>query len=108
MTFVLQTLSWLPVDLAAKACIEVITASSTTQPGSVWHILNASTSTTWETVFAALRAAGIEFEVVSRREWVRRLRESERDVKRNPTYKLLDFFATKVSLLRDPADYFNH
>jgi hypothetical protein len=46
-----------------------------------------------------LGAAGIKFEVVPRREWVRRLRDSERDLKRNPTYKLVDFFAAKVSAL---------
>ena len=43
----------------------------------------------------ALRNAGLKFETVSQREWVRRLRNSEKDPKKNPTMKLLDFFVEK-------------
>lgn len=43
----------------------------------------------------ALRDAGLEFETVSQREWVERLRNSEKDPEKNPTIKLLDFFAEK-------------
>lgn len=95
----MQTLSWLPVDLAAAACIEISSSSAATDPG-VWHILNSSTATTWETVHAALRQAGIEFDVIPRRQWVAKLRDSDSNLERNPTYKLVDFFAAKASLLR--------
>jgi hypothetical protein len=43
----------------------------------------------------ALHDAGLEFETVAQREWVERLRKSEKDPEKNPTIKLLDFFAEK-------------
>lgn len=89
-----KTLSWLPVDLAAKSIVEVI-FSETHRP--LWHILNSSKKTTWETVWNALRTAGIDFDVVSKKEWINRLRKSSPDVTVNPTYKLVDFFGNKVS-----------
>lgn len=66
----------------------------------LWHILNASKKTTWETVWTALRSADIEFDVVSKKEWIARLRKSNPDVTVNPTYKLVDFFSNKVSRLQ--------
>lgn len=48
----------------------------------------------------ALQSAGIEFDVVSKKEWIARLRKSNPDVTANPTYKLVDFFGNKVSRLR--------
>jgi hypothetical protein len=42
-----------------------------------------------------LRDAGLKFETVPQREWVQRLRNSEKDPKKNPTIKLLEFFADK-------------
>lgn len=62
----------------------------------LWHILNSSKKTTWQTVWNALRSAGIEFDVVSKKEWIDRLRKSNPDVSVNPTYKLVDFFGNKV------------
>ncbi|KAJ9094096.1 hypothetical protein QFC21_006197 [Naganishia friedmannii] len=87
-----ETLSWLPVDLAAKSIMEVM---SSPQHQPLWHILNSSTQTSWTTVWTALKAAGVDFEVVSKREWINRLRQSDPDVTVNPTYKLVDFFGNK-------------
>ncbi|KAJ9111498.1 hypothetical protein QFC22_006525 [Naganishia vaughanmartiniae] len=87
-----ETLSWLPVDLAAKSIMEVMYCPRH-QP--LWHILNSSTQTSWPTVWKALKVAGIDFEVVSKREWIIRLRKSNPDVTVNPTYKLVDFFGNK-------------
>ena len=42
-----------------------------------------------------MRKAGLEFETVSQREWVQRLRTGEQDPEKNPTIKLIDFFAEK-------------
>ena len=39
--------------------------------------------------------AGLDFETVSQREWVNRLRNGEKDPEKNPTIKLLDFFTEK-------------
>lgn len=37
----------------------------------------------------------MEFETVSQREWVQRLRKSDKNPEKNPTIKLLDFFTQK-------------
>jgi hypothetical protein len=42
-----------------------------------------------------LRNAGLKFETVSQREWVHRLRNSEKNPEKNPPIKLLDFFVEK-------------
>jgi hypothetical protein len=69
----------------------------------LWHVLNGSKQTTWPTVHKALREAGIDFKVVSPREWMQELRNSSSDLQANPTYKLLDFFGAKVSERRRVA-----
>lgn len=43
----------------------------------------------------ALQRAGLDFRIVSQREWVRLLRESNPNPVENPAFKLLDFFANK-------------
>jgi hypothetical protein len=52
----------------------------------VYHVQN---------LLPALHDAGLEFEIVPQREWVKRLSLSEKDPEKNPTIKLLDFFAEK-------------
>lgn len=88
------------MDFAAKACIQAATAPASATHDAVYHILNASNATTWQTVHNSLRAKGIKFDVLPRREWVQKLRASDPDLQRNPTFKLVDFFAAKVSTKR--------
>lgn len=52
----------------------------------------------WSGVLESFRQAGIKFEAVDRKEWVRRLRESDDDVVKNPTKKLLSFFEGELAL----------
>ena len=66
------------------------------QPSAiVYHVQNSHLFHWTKDLLPTLREAGLEFETVSQREWVRRLRESEKDPEKNPTIKLLDFFAGK-------------
>ena len=101
-----ETPWWLPVDLCAEAIIELgglapvsnQTAAYFQVPDGadvVYHVQNPASVLWTDQVLPALAEAGLKFEVVSQREWVRRLRESEQDPKLNPTIKLLDFFAEK-------------
>jgi hypothetical protein len=55
----------------------------------VFHVLNNNTAGTWEDIVAGLRAGGCEFDEVDRSEWLHRLEDSDPDVTKNPTYKLL-------------------
>jgi hypothetical protein len=64
-------------------------------PKVVYHVQISRTFHWTHDLLPALRAAGLNFEVVSQREWVQRLREGEQDPEKNPTVKLIGFFAEK-------------
>ncbi|KAL1640959.1 putative NRPS-like protein biosynthetic cluster [Diplodia intermedia] len=98
--------AWLPVDACAEAVVELSRAGvgfgewvgeggGGEEAGLVYHVQNSKTFRWTEDLLPALREAGLEFEEVGQREWVRRLREGEQDPKKNPTVKLVDFFAEK-------------
>lgn len=94
--------SWLPVDYAAQTIVELIARSSsnsasTKKTAPCWHVLMPK-NVTWSGVLESFRQAGIKFEAVDRKEWVRRLRESDDDAVKNPTKKLLSFFEGELAL----------
>jgi hypothetical protein len=66
-----------------------------TDASIVYHVQNPQVFHWTHDLLPALHNAGLDFEVVSQREWVTRLRMSEKDPEKNPTIKLLDFFAEK-------------
>lgn len=82
--------SWLPVNLAASAITDLVLATCSAPPGhaQVYHVLNPRVGN-WKDVLEGLKLGGLKFETVDRRVWVKRLEESDSDVGRNPTYKLL-------------------
>jgi carbohydrate kinase (thermoresistant glucokinase family) len=84
--------SWTPVDVVAKAISEI--ALSDAGP-IVANVTNAKTFSWADDLLPALRQAGLAFDEVEPKEWVKRLRESNDDVVANPTFKLVDFFASK-------------
>ncbi|KAL4924554.1 uncharacterized protein BDV17DRAFT_284616 [Aspergillus undulatus] len=94
-----ETPSWLPVDIVADAVLDLANLNDTRSPAltqfshdpdTVYHIQNARTFRWTEDLLPALKAAGLDFEVFEKRQWVQRLREGDRDPKRNPAIKLLD------------------
>ncbi|KAK4118762.1 acetyl-CoA synthetase-like protein [Parathielavia appendiculata] len=87
-----ETPSWLPVDTVGQAVAEIALSDA----GSiVANVTNPSTFHWTEDLLPALKAAGLEFDVVEPKEWVRRLRASNPDPQANPPIKLVDFFASK-------------
>ncbi|KAF2626294.1 male sterility protein [Macroventuria anomochaeta] len=84
--------SWTPVDIIAKAVSEI--SLSNAEP-IVANVTNAKTFSWTNDLLPALRQAGLEFDEVEPKEWVERLRNSSNDVVANPTFKLVDFFASK-------------
>lgn len=64
-------------------------------PDVVYHVQNSRTFRWTEDLLPVLQRAGLKFEVLPKRQWVQRLRESEQDPVKNPTIKLVDFFADK-------------
>ncbi|CAN8105946.1 unnamed protein product [Discula destructiva] len=97
--------SWLPVNLAASAIAELVLANCGAQLGhaQVYHVLNPRVAN-WRHVLDGLKLGGLEFETLDRREWVKRLEESESDVSRNPTYKLLNFYQNRIGQDKERAD----
>jgi carbohydrate kinase (thermoresistant glucokinase family) len=84
--------SWTPVDVIAKAVTEI----SLSDAGSVVaNVTNAKRFSWTDDLLPALREAGLQFDEVEPKEWVRRLRESNQDAVANPPIKLADFFASK-------------
>jgi thioester reductase-like protein len=96
--------SWLPVDIVAKTILDLTciheTADGNNQkflfdPKTVYHVQNPKLFHWTNELLPALKKAGLDFEIVSQREWVRRLREGEQNPTKNPTIKLLDFYVDK-------------
>ncbi|QMW40794.1 hypothetical protein G4B11_004074 [Aspergillus flavus] len=97
-----ETPAWLPVDVVARSILELSGIVSNEKakalahdPSVVYHVQNSKTFRWTEDLLPALRQAGLKFDILPKREWVQRLRESEQDPQKNPTIKLRGFFAEK-------------
>jgi thioester reductase-like protein len=102
-----ETPSWLPVDIVADAVLDLTNLNDTSVSSStalrkfshdsqtVYHVQNSRTFNWTEELLPALKEAGLDFEILPKRQWVQRLREGEQDPKKNPAIKLLNFFAEK-------------
>ncbi|KAI1761375.1 hypothetical protein GGR53DRAFT_525119 [Hypoxylon sp. FL1150] len=90
-----ETPSWLPVDKCASAVLELSGFDPQVEVSEgceeVYHLLNPTTFSWSNDLLPALRTAGLEFDVVTPREWISRLREGEQDPEKNPTVKLKGF-----------------
>ena len=93
-----EKLSWLPVDLASKAIIEIVTRPCAERSDcAVYHILNPNAGATFErVVLRGLERAGLRFKTVSRHEWLDELTGSEDDLTANPGKKLLPFYRGRI------------
>ncbi|EAW06690.1 putative NRPS-like enzyme [Aspergillus clavatus NRRL 1] len=85
---------WLPVDTVAGAVID-LSLRSNENPHLVFHIVSPHPFHWTRDLLPCLRSAGLAFEELPPREWIRRLRGSHPDPAVNPPIKLLDFFASK-------------
>lgn len=110
-----ETVSWLPVDICARAITHLsgLTGTSADKPvrcfplfdqSVVFHVVNAVRISWVGDVLPALRKAGLRFETVEQRKWVQLLREGEQDPRLNPTVKLLDFYANKYDNDKSEGD----
>ncbi|KEQ69447.1 putative NRPS-like enzyme [Aureobasidium namibiae CBS 147.97] len=84
--------AWLPVDIVANACTEIALSNA---DSGVMNIVNHNSFHWTRDLLPLLSQAGLPFEAVSQREWIRRLRSSNPDPSQNPSVKLVDFFANK-------------
>ena len=83
---------WLPVDVVASSVNDISLSNSLE---TFFNVVNPNSFHWTQDLLPNLKQAGLSFEKVSQREWIKRLRASDSNVERNPTYKLLEFFASK-------------
>ena len=83
---------WLPVDVVATA-VNDISLSNTSK--TFFNVVHPNAFSWTNDLLPNLKQAGLKFEKLEQREWIKRLRASNQDVEQNPTYKLLEFFASK-------------
>jgi hypothetical protein len=90
-----QNVSWLPVDIAARAVLDL--ASSTPAPASTrfFHVCSPP-STAWSDVLPLLKTAGLHFGILKTDEWLRRVEGTGNDASSNPSIKLLPFWQSIV------------
>ncbi|OHW95844.1 putative male sterility protein [Colletotrichum incanum] len=87
-----ETPSWLPVDTVAQGVVDI---SLSDADGVFTNVANPKMFSWTNDLLPSLKAAGLEFEEVEPKEWIRRLRVSNPDPAANPPIKLVDFFASK-------------
>ncbi|KAH0602727.1 uncharacterized protein H6S33_008377 [Morchella sextelata] len=91
-----DTPTWLPVNIVAKVVLELAFVPSADAPlNALFHVVNPNTIHWTNDLLPALKEAGLEFDIVGKRDWVDKLRKSDPDPVKNPTFKLVDFFAKK-------------
>ncbi|OJD38111.1 nrps-like enzyme [Diplodia corticola] len=98
-----ERVRWLPVDVVARACVEVGLSSSVSTtgrgndvaPAEVYNVVNPAALHWTRELLPMLRDVGLAFEEVEVGEWLERLRRSERDPVRNPPVKLEAFWEEK-------------
>lgn len=100
------------MDLMARSCIELAGLATLKEPTSaansgealpapgddtsvVYQVQNHHLFHWTHDLLPALQKAGLDFKIVSQREWVKLLRDSDPDPTKNPTFKLLSFFTEK-------------
>jgi len=91
---------WIPVDEAARAIAEIVSATYTradlqSPHADVYHIMNPQRAE-WGDVLEGLREGGLKFEPVDMGTWLQKLAKSNPDPSVNPTYKLLPFWEQGV------------
>lgn len=100
-------MTWLPVDLAAKAILDLAQLPNNNHDTQskrntlsidadiVYHVLNPTRFHWRKEMIPALAKAGLEFDLLPTQQWMERMRNSDRDAAKNPPIKLLNWFESK-------------
>lgn len=102
-----EELQWLPADVAGEAIVDVAVYEDDEEDGDgeesrllqVFNLVNSTFPLFWNQDFLPfLRRAGLSFEIISGRDWVKKLEKyssSTSEIKDEPAVKLFDFFKHK-------------
>jgi thioester reductase-like protein len=89
--------SWIDVDSLSRAILDIggLTRGGLEKPESeesqlVYNLVHPRPFSWCHDFLPALKAAGLDFEAVERRTWLEKLRNSEKDIEKNPSRKLLE------------------
>jgi len=83
------------VDSCAQSILEVVlTPTIQLPPSHVYHFLNRRLEAAWPAVLSGLKKAGLVFDVVERREWLRRVVEAGPE--KCPAAKLTEFYMGRL------------
>lgn len=84
--------SWLPVDVVAQSIVEIASSEAESE---VVNVANHDTFHWTRDLIPMLREAGLKFDELPQREWIARLRDSNKDPAANSPIKLFCFFEKK-------------
>jgi hypothetical protein len=88
--------SWIDVDTLAKTILDIgdvgQLGGKTESSRLVYNLVHPRPFSWKEDFLPALKNTGLDFEVTSWRGWLEKLKNSERDVKKNHSRKLLGFW----------------
>ncbi|KAF2170519.1 hypothetical protein M409DRAFT_19339 [Zasmidium cellare ATCC 36951] len=88
-----EDMRWVPVDLAARAFVELTREEkSHGQQLAVFHVVNYNSETTWRQLSAWIQEDASDVEILSVKEWLRRLEKLKAQGSENPCLKLLEFW----------------
>lgn len=99
-----ETESWLPVDTLATTILDLTGIStgaipiSNSDTGLVYNLENPRTFSWTSSLLPELQRSGLEFSTIPVAEWLKRLRDYEKnggDPERNPAVKLIDHFESR-------------
>ena len=95
-----EPLSWLPVDLAAKAVLQIAARKPLVHADGahipVYHILNNDQSARWSDLLRWMRNVAALFETVPAKQWIQQLESLEGDAAKHPARKLLGLWKSAV------------
>lgn len=99
--------SWIPVDFLSQAILDIAGFNNQGEvngppPSRLVYNLVHPRPFSWQREFLpALKKAGLIFEIVERKIWLQKLKNSESDVRKNPSRKLLDFWEAQANIEKD-------
>jgi thioester reductase-like protein len=94
--------SWIDVDSLSRAILDIgeLPGGGLKKPESeesqlVYNLIHPRPFSWRHDFLPALKAAGLDFEVVERQAWLEKLKNSEKDIEKNPSRKLLAFWESQ-------------